>query len=143
MTFIMIPQKTFYAPNKPDFVANPYPFYEQMRKTAPFYYISTDYWIVTCYENIAEILSNKNFGKCFIYLIIKQADKDKKLKTDAVVANIILLFLSGYEFVINFISNSVFALYKHPDKLQWFGDNLNLMKQALHELVRYESPLQS
>jgi cytochrome P450 len=55
---------TAFQPTSPLFLADPYPFYKELRETAPiFFYEPWGKWIVTRYEDINVLLRDKRLGR--------------------------------------------------------------------------------
>jgi cytochrome P450 len=53
-----------FQPTSPMFLANPYPYYQELRETAPiFFYEPWDKWILTRYEDINFLLRDKRLGR--------------------------------------------------------------------------------
>ena len=53
-----------FQPTSPEFLANPYPFYKQLRETAPiFFYEPWGKWIVTRYEDVNALLRDRRLGR--------------------------------------------------------------------------------
>ena len=53
-----------FQPTSPDFLANPYPFYKQLREEAPiFFYGPWGKWILTRYEDVDTLLRDKRLGR--------------------------------------------------------------------------------
>jgi cytochrome P450 len=53
-----------FQPTSPLFLANPYPFYKELRETAPiFFYEPWGKWILTRYEDINFLLRDKRLGR--------------------------------------------------------------------------------
>lgn len=71
-----------------------------------------------------------------------ESEKNDKISRDSVIANIILLFLAGYETTAKFIANALLSLYQNPEQLQLLKKEPSLYPQAVKELMRYESPMQ-
>ncbi len=56
--------QTAFQPTSPLFLANPYPFYKELRQSAPiFFYEPWGKWIVTRYEDINVLLRDKRLGR--------------------------------------------------------------------------------
>jgi cytochrome P450 len=54
-----------FNPLDPAFIADPYPFYHQLRERAPVFKTPMGFWLVTRYEDAAFVLRDKRFGKDF------------------------------------------------------------------------------
>jgi cytochrome P450 len=55
-----------FNPLDPDFIADPYPFYRQLRETAPVYKTPSGFWLITRYDDVHFSLRDKRFGKDFV-----------------------------------------------------------------------------
>jgi cytochrome P450 len=56
--------QTAFQPTSPIFLANPYPFYKELRETAPiFFYEPWGKWILTRYEDVNFLLRDKRLGR--------------------------------------------------------------------------------
>lgn len=55
-----------FNPLDPAFIADPYPFYRQLRETAPVFRTPQGFWLMTRYEDMAFALRDKRFGKDFV-----------------------------------------------------------------------------
>jgi cytochrome P450 len=55
---------------------------------------------------------------------------------------VILLFVAGYETTTNLIGNGLRALLLNPDQLQLLRDDRTLLKNAVEEVLRFDSPVQ-
>lgn len=56
--------QTAFQPSSPLFLADPYPFYKELRETAPiFFYEPWGKWILTRYEDINVLLRDKRLGR--------------------------------------------------------------------------------
>ncbi len=69
-------------------------------------------------------------------------DEGNKLSTEEVLDNCILLLFAGHETTVNLIGNGMYALLQHEDQLDKLKKNPELIKGAVEELLRYDSPVQ-
>jgi cytochrome P450 len=74
-------------------------------------------------------------------LIHVEAQGDQ-LTHDELIATVMLLFGAGFETTTNLIGNGLLALLEHPDELRRLRDDRSLMKTAVEELLRWDSPVQ-
>jgi cytochrome P450 len=58
------------------------------------------------------------------------------------ISTVMLLFGAGFETTTNLIGNGLLALLDHPGELQRLRSDRSLMKTAVEELLRWDSPVQ-
>ncbi|MGA2124834.1 MAG: cytochrome P450 [Xanthobacteraceae bacterium] len=75
--------------------------------------------------------------------LVQAEEHGSKLSNDELTANIILLFGAGHETTVNLIGNGLLALLRHPDQLRLLRDDPALMPNAIEELLRYDSSVQT
>ncbi|WP_367123228.1 cytochrome P450 [Streptomyces phytohabitans] len=75
--------------------------------------------------------------------LIEAEEGGDKLSDDELVAQIELLYIAGHETTVNLLANGTLALLRHPDQLGALRADAGLMPNAVDELLRYDSPLQS
>jgi cytochrome P450 len=57
-----------FDPWSPEFVANPYPAYSELRAKAPVLYDeATDHWLVTRYDDVSRLLRDRRFGRTYLH----------------------------------------------------------------------------
>lgn len=64
------------------------------------------------------------------------------LDVDDTIVMALLLLAAGHETTANLIGNAVLALSKNPDQLQVLRDNPALLPGAIHEVLRWDGPVQ-
>ena len=74
--------------------------------------------------------------------LIHVEEQGDQLDHDELIATVILLFAAGFETTTNLIGNGLLALLDHPDQLQRLRDDRTLMRTAVEELLRWDSPVQ-
>lgn len=62
-----------------------------------------------------------------------------KIAEEEYVANLILFFCAGHDTVINLFGNGLLALHRNPRQLQILIDEPNLIRNAVEELLRYDT----
>ncbi|MCC4602646.1 cytochrome P450 [Xanthomonas campestris pv. badrii] len=81
-------------------------------------------------------------GDDLISRFIRAEDDGRRLSSDEIVSNVILLFFAGHETTSNMICNALVALHRHPDQLAMLKQNPALMPNAVLECLRYDSSVQ-
>jgi pimeloyl-[acyl-carrier protein] synthase len=59
-----------------------------------------------------------------------------------ILATAAFLMFAGHETTTNLIANGIYTLLTHPDQLRRLESNSELIKSAVEEMLRYESPVQ-
>jgi cytochrome P450 len=75
--------------------------------------------------------------------LVRAEEAGDRLDEDELVAMIFLLLVAGYETTVNLIGNGVRALLVHPEQLARLREDPALMRTAVEELLRYDSPLET
>jgi cytochrome P450 len=74
--------------------------------------------------------------------MIAAVDESGRLTVDELLATAIVLFVAGHETTVNLIANGTLALLRHPDQWQLLRADPTLIRLAVEELLRYDSPVQ-
>jgi pimeloyl-[acyl-carrier protein] synthase len=74
-------------------------------------------------------------------LVAAQEDRDALSDTE-LVATAVLLLLAGHETTTNLIGNGTLALLQHPAELARLRAEPVLLKSAIEEMLRFDSPVQ-
>jgi cytochrome P450 len=74
--------------------------------------------------------------------LIAARDEGDRLTEEEIVSTSILLFAAGFETTTNLIGNGLYALLSHPDQLRRLRDEPGLIKPAVEEILRWDSPVQ-
>ena len=78
-----------------------------------------------------------------LILSLMSAEVDgERLSEDDIIANTIVTMVGGQETTTNLIGNGLLTLLRQPDQLESLRGNPSLMKTAVEELLRFESPSQ-
>ncbi|MEE8464319.1 MAG: cytochrome P450 [Gammaproteobacteria bacterium] len=64
------------------------------------------------------------------------------LSADELIASCMLLLNAGHEAVVNSAGNGLLALLRHPEQRQRLQRDPSMIKTAIEEMLRYDSPLQ-
>jgi cytochrome P450 len=65
-----------------------------------------------------------------------------QLTEHELISTAILLFAAGFETTTHLIGNGLYALLRHPDELARLRADRSLVRPAVEELLRYDSPVQ-
>ena len=74
--------------------------------------------------------------------LIQVEEAGDQLSHDELITTVMLLFGAGFETTTNLIGNGLLALLDHPDELRRLRDDRSLLKTAVEELLRWDSPVQ-
>lgn len=74
--------------------------------------------------------------------LIHVEEAGDRLSEGELLATILLLFVAGYETTTNLIGNGLRALLLHPDQFEQLRTDRSLLKSAIEEMLRYDSPVQ-
>jgi len=74
--------------------------------------------------------------------MITAEEQGDMLSEEELLTKCVLLLAAGHETTTNLIGNGLLALLRHPDQLRMLQDNPALIGSAVHELLRYDSPVQ-
>ncbi|MFQ5983048.1 MAG: cytochrome P450, partial [Woeseiaceae bacterium] len=77
-----------------------------------------------------------------ILSILIQSHDDGELSESELLHNCIFLLNAGHETTTNLIGNGVAELLQHPDQLALLKRSPELIKSAIEEILRYQSPNQ-
>ncbi len=74
--------------------------------------------------------------------LIYAEDEGDRLSEIELVSTSILLFAAGFETTTHLIGNGLLALLQHPDELARLRADRTLVRTAVEEMLRYDSPVQ-
>lgn len=75
--------------------------------------------------------------------LVKAEEAGQHLSEDEMVAMIVLLLIAGFETTVNLIGNGTLALLRHPDQFEMLRKDPALIRSAVEELLRFDSPVES
>jgi cytochrome P450 len=74
--------------------------------------------------------------------LVHAEEEGDKLTEGELISTVLLIFVAGYETTTNLIGNGLRALLLHPDQLAKLRADHTLLKGAIEEMLRYDSPVQ-
>ncbi len=74
--------------------------------------------------------------------LIEAEDKGDQLSEHELISTAILLFAAGFETTTHLLGNGLLALLRHPDELARLRGDRALVRPAVEELLRFDSPVQ-
>jgi cytochrome P450 len=81
-------------------------------------------------------------GNDLLSALVTARQCDDRLSEDELLSTCLLLLATGHDAPINVIGNGMLALLRNPDELRRLQDNPSLIRSAVEELLRYDSPIQ-
>jgi cytochrome P450 len=84
----------------------------------------------------------ENPGEDLLSRMIQAEDEGEKLTREELISAATLLLGAGFETTTNLIGNGTYALLKNRDQWEQLVQEPGLAKNAVEELLRYDSPVQ-
>jgi cytochrome P450 len=81
-------------------------------------------------------------GSDLISLLLDIEEDGEVLTEEELYAQCVMLFGAGHETTRNLIGNGMYTLLRHPEEMAELRKNPELIRSAVEELLRYESPVQ-
>jgi len=81
-------------------------------------------------------------GSDLISLLLDIEEDGEVLTEEELYAQCVMLLGAGHETTRNLIGNGVYTLLRHPEEMAELQKNPELIRSAVEELLRYESPIQ-
>ena len=91
-------------------------------------------------KTVAERRHNK--GNDLISLLIDIEEDGEVLTEEELYAQCIALLFAGHETTRNLIGNGLYTLLKHPEETSELREKPEIIRSAVEELLRFESPVQ-
>ncbi len=74
--------------------------------------------------------------------LVQVEEQGDRLTEQELISTCVLLLNAGHEATVNVIGNGMLAFFKNPDQLEKLRQDPGLIKGAVEEMLRYDSPLQ-
>ncbi|MGH8900671.1 MAG: cytochrome P450 [Egibacteraceae bacterium] len=81
-------------------------------------------------------------GDDLLSALIAVRERGDQLREDELSSTCLLLLATGHDSPVNLIGNGTLALLRNPDELRRLQENPTLIRAAIEELLRYDSPVQ-
>jgi len=81
-------------------------------------------------------------GNDLISLLIDIEEEGEVLTEEELYAQCIALLFAGHETTRNLIGNGMYTLLRHPQETEELRENPEIIRSAVEEILRYESPVQ-
>jgi cytochrome P450 len=91
-------------------------------------------------EAVAE--RRKQKGNDLVGLLLDIEEDGDVLTEEEVYAQCLMLLFGGHETTRNLVGNSMYTLLRHSKDMEELRENPGLIRSAVEELLRYESPVQ-
>ena len=97
---------------------------------------------LTSYFREAVAVRRKQKVNDLISLLMEIEEDGDVLTEEELYAQCVMLLFGGHETTRNLIGNGLYTLLRHPQQAAELRDNPELVRSAVEELLRYESPVQ-
>lgn len=78
-----------------------------------------------------------------IAALVRAEEAGDRLNEGELLAMVFILLIAGHETTVNLIGSGMLALLEHPDQMDRLRRNPELIKNAIEELLRYVSPVET
>lgn len=89
---------------------------------------------------LQEFLADYHIEDSFVGRLLASTASDG-LTLPELIANLLFLFVAGHETTTNWLGNGLLALLQHPEQLARLRQEPSLLKTAVEEMLRYDSPV--
>jgi cytochrome P450 len=97
---------------------------------------------LTNYFREAVAIRGKQKGTDLISLLMEIGEDGDVLTEEELYAQCVMLLFGGHETTRNLIGNGLYTLLRHPEQAAELREYPGLIRSAIEELLRYESPVQ-
>jgi cytochrome P450 len=74
--------------------------------------------------------------------LVQVVDQGDRLTEDEMIGTCVLVLNAGHEATVNVTGNGWWALFRNPDELERLRRDPSLVRSAIEELMRFDTPLQ-
>ena len=74
--------------------------------------------------------------------LVQVVDQGDRLTEDEMIGTCVLILNAGHEATVNVTGNGWWALFRNPDQLARLREDPSLVRSAIEELMRFDTPLQ-
>src|SRR5262249_7311230 len=97
---------------------------------------------LTSYFRDAVAVRGRHKGNDLIGLLMEIEEDGDVLTEEELYAQCVMLLFGGHETTRNLIGNGLYTLLRHQEQAAELRDNPELIRTAIEELLRFESPVQ-
>lgn len=91
----------------------------------------------------SEVAARRKFpGNDVLSMLIRAEEAGDRLNDEELISTVNLLFIAGHETTVNLIGTGLLALLTHPAEMERLERHPVLLRSAIEELLRYDSPVQ-
>ncbi|MGH3856842.1 MAG: cytochrome P450 [Pseudonocardiaceae bacterium] len=107
-------------------------------------FVSVELMVEQVESYLAELIRGRRADPAddLISALVAAQERDDQLTDEELLATCFMLVAAGDEASANLIGNGTLALLRHPDQLHRLERDPTLIRSAVDELVRYDSPSQ-
>jgi len=84
----------------------------------------------------------KNTASNLISDLVRVEEQGDRLTEQELISTCVLLLNAGHEATVNVIGNGMLALFQSPEQFELLKRERGLLKSAIEEMMRYDTPLQ-
>ena len=82
-------------------------------------------------------------GDDLLTALLQAEEAGEQMSADELLAMVFLLLVAGHETTVNLLGNGTLALLEFPDQLEKLRNDPGMIKSAVEELLRFDSPLET
>ncbi|MEU5724790.1 cytochrome P450 [Micromonospora sp. NPDC047738] len=94
-------------------------------------------------EYVTDLLRDAPAGDATLAGMLAAAPAEERGDVAGIVDNLLFLFHAGFETTMGLVSNGCMALLEHPDQLDRLRRDPTLVRSAVDEFLRFDSPIQN